>query len=334
MTDLRQQQEFVETLDTSTADLRLQQIFVETLDQLQSTPPDLRLQQIFVETLDLIPRSGSCAATYAQFFVITRQDGTVKRFVVLDKDVTWRGNTYKACGSGDPTAVEAGTGTGAANMQIAGIVDSTDITAAELQAGIYDHATIEIFLADYTDGTYIPEYLHVGQLGSVSTALLGYQAEILTPGTALQQKLGTSYTPECRWTLGQNYGVSGKPGCKVNLAALTVSTSITSVTDRRSFGASGLAQATGYFDAGTMTVTSGNNAGLVREVKRFFSGGSLEVWEMFPYTFTVGDTFTIAPGCDKTRATCISKFSNILNFGGFPDLPGIDRLNKTPDAKL
>jgi uncharacterized phage protein (TIGR02218 family) len=30
----------------------------------------------------------------------------------------------------------------------------------------------------------------------------------------------------------------------------------------------------------------------------------------------------MAPGCDLTRDTCNLKFGNLLNFGGFPDIPG------------
>ena len=30
----------------------------------------------------------------------------------------------------------------------------------------------------------------------------------------------------------------------------------------------------------------------------------------------------IAPGCDLRRATCAGRFNNLLNFGGFPDIPG------------
>jgi uncharacterized phage protein (TIGR02218 family) len=30
----------------------------------------------------------------------------------------------------------------------------------------------------------------------------------------------------------------------------------------------------------------------------------------------------IAPGCDLRRDTCTSRFDNLLNFGGFPDIPG------------
>ncbi len=30
----------------------------------------------------------------------------------------------------------------------------------------------------------------------------------------------------------------------------------------------------------------------------------------------------IAPGCELRRHTCAAKFGNLLNFGGFPDIPG------------
>jgi uncharacterized phage protein (TIGR02218 family) len=38
----------------------------------------------------------------------------------------------------------------------------------------------------------------------------------------------------------------------------------------------------------------------------------------------VGDIFSVEAGCDKTFATCKAKFSNALNFRGFPHLPGND----------
>jgi hypothetical protein len=36
------------------------------------------------------------------------------------------------------------------------------------------------------------------------------------------------------------------------------------------------------------------------------------------------DTFTIRAGCDKRIATCGTKFANVANFRGFPDIPGQD----------
>ena len=44
----------------------------------------------------------------------------------------------------------------------------------------------------------------------------------------------------------------------------------------------------------------------------------------------VADTFNIIAGCDKLAATCKTKFSNMVNFGGFPFIPGNDKMIRTP----
>lgn len=50
------------------------------------------------------------------------------------------------------------------------------------------------------------------------------------------------------------------------------------------------------------------------------------------WDIAVGDTFTITRGCDKTPETCKS-FANYKNYGGFPDVPGMDAILKTPDYR-
>jgi uncharacterized phage protein (TIGR02218 family) len=34
-----------------------------------------------------------------------------------------------------------------------------------------------------------------------------------------------------------------------------------------------------------------------------------------------GEVMTVYPGCNRTLATCYSRFDNVLNFGGFPGMP-------------
>jgi uncharacterized phage protein (TIGR02218 family) len=42
--------------------------------------------------------------------------------------------------------------------------------------------------------------------------------------------------------------------------------------------------------------------------------------------------FTIYAGCDKRLATCRAKFDNVINFRGFPHMPGNDALRSGPGA--
>lgn len=89
--------------------------------------------------------------------------------------------------------------------------------------------------------------------------------------------------------------------------------------------------ATGYYDGGLITWETGLNAGRTQEIKTW----ALGVLTLFERPFHLpqeGDRFVLHPGCDKTRDTCVSKFSNILNFRGEPDVPGQDTYYATPNA--
>jgi uncharacterized phage protein (TIGR02218 family) len=45
-----------------------------------------------------------------------------------------------------------------------------------------------------------------------------------------------------------------------------------------------------------------------------------------------GDAILLTAGCDKRLETCRYKFSNALNFQGFPHVPADDWLMATPSA--
>jgi uncharacterized phage protein (TIGR02218 family) len=76
----------------------------------------------------------------------------------------------------------------------------------------------------------------------------------------------------------------------------------------------------GYYDLGTVTFETGPNVGISRTVRQ--STGSALIF-VFPLENApvVGDQFKAYPGCDLTKATCESKFSNLDNFRGFPFVP-------------
>ena len=127
------------------------------------------------------------------------------------------------------------------------------------------------------------------------------------------------YAAACDATLGD-------ARCGVNLPALQVSGSVTSVTSRRQFADSTKAQAADYFGAGVITWTAGLNTGLRMEV-RDFSAASFTLSLPMPFDIAVGDSFTVVPGCRKRRTEdCSAKYSNVINFRGFPDVPLNDKV--------
>jgi hypothetical protein len=81
----------------------------------------------------------------------------------------------------------------------------------------------------------------------------------------------------------------------------------------------------GYFDYGKMIMTSGASIGIAQDVKSSVVGQ----WTLqlpFPRGVEVGDSYTMIAGCDKSGPTCVTKFSNKVNFRGEDKLPGIDKI--------
>jgi uncharacterized phage protein (TIGR02218 family) len=105
----------------------------------------------------------------------------------------------------------------------------------------------------------------------------------------------------------------------VDPAAYTFTGAVTSVETNKWKFTTNLSNATGYFDAGVLTWSTGNNAGLSVTIKTQTSG-QLEVYIPTAFTIQIGDTFSVQAGCDKTAAVCTSKFSNLNNYGGFPHI--------------
>lgn len=110
--------------------------------------------------------------------------------------------------------------------------------------------------------------------------------------------------------------------CGVNRAAFTSSGAATSASSlgRTQFD-TGLGQAAGFFDLGTLTFSSGANTGASRTVKSHAAGGGLTLLSPLPAPVSVGDAFTIVPGCDGTQSVCTNKFNNLARFKGQPYIP-------------
>lgn len=77
---------------------------------------------------------------------------------------------------------------------------------------------------------------------------------------------------------------------------------------------------TTLFNQGTLVGLTGLNTGYKRTITLIDAG---VIYLLHPWIFTVsvGDTFTILPGCDHTLATCTDTFNNLEHFGGFPYIP-------------
>lgn len=263
--------------------------------------------------------------TLAYLVKITRTDGVVKAFTTFDQNLVISGTTYKADGALTPSAVQSTSGLSTDNLEITGILNSSDITDSDIENGLYDHARIDIYVCNWADLTQGTVQLRRGWIGNVSLSGGHYVAEVRGLHDLLQRPIGSYYTAECRYNLGDS-------SCTVNIAALTVTGLVSTVTDHANFADYTRTEVTGFFNYGKLTWTSGANNGLSMEVKNWDNPTlAFTLWLPMPNAIQVGDTYTVYPGCDKRFTTCKSKFSNAVNFGGFPYIPGVGNILKYPD---
>jgi uncharacterized phage protein (TIGR02218 family) len=218
--------------------------------------------------------------------------------------------------------VTAQLGLAVAGSEISGALADEALTEAELAAGRYDAAAIEIFLVDWSEPSLFV-LLSKGSLGEVRREGLAFAAEIRGLSDRLNQESGRRYIATCSADLGDSR-------CAINLAnpAYVGVGAVTVLNGTSSFLASGLdAFADSWFSAGRLVWTSGANLGLAVEVKshRLVTAGvAIDLWQAMPETLAVGDTFSVTAGCDKRFNTCRDRFGNGVNFRGFPHIPGND----------
>jgi len=242
-------------------------------------------------------------------------DGTVFGFTSHDQDLVIDGLTYEANAGFSPTAVETSNNLATDNMELEGVMDSTRIDPADIMAGRFDHAKITVFLCNWKNLSDPMLTVRKGFIGEIKYGPNRYQTEALGLTTALQQDAGELYQKICRADLGDSK-------CQVNMTALTVSGTVANVYSDAYFSTD-LAQADAFFDYGNLTFTSGNNNGRKCEVKAY-ADGEVKLFIKAPQSVQIGDTFTIAAGCDRNFSTCRDRFANQVNFRGEPSVPGND----------
>jgi len=254
---------------------------------------------------------------------ITLRDTTVKGYTSHTRDLTFSSQLYKASSGYTPTAIEQSSDLAVDNLEIQGFLDNAEITEAELMAGRWDYALVEIFRVNYADLSMGKDVLKVGRLGEVQMKVGQFVAELRGLSQHMTTQIVELTTPHCRADLGD-------ARCGVTLASFTVAGTVTTATSRKQFTDSSRGEGTGTYNGGMVTFTSGLNNGLKMEVKTFTAGGVVVLFLNLPYNIQVGDTYSMSRGCDKTLSTCINTYGQVANFRGEPHIPGIDKIMQGP----
>lgn len=271
--------------------------------------------------------------TLARCVKITRRDGMVFAFTSHDTPITVGGVTYSATEGFQSTAVDTKSDFSVDNTDISGVFDDEAITVSDLRAGLFDFADVHLFLANW-NAAQGPLKIRRGKLGEVVSSPQGwFTVELRGLTQLLSQQIVELYGPMCRADL-----FDGR--CALDAADYTSLGHVTTVTDETTAivtldTLSSKYQANdGWFANGLIHWLTGENAGRSVEILTWSeSTGTLGFHVPNSFPMTIGDTFSITPGCDKSLETCRDKFNNLLNRRGEGYLPGDDQVFYYPDPQ-
>lgn len=261
--------------------------------------------------------------TIAFCWRLERRDGVCLGFTTHDRDLTRDGLVYRAAPGMLPSAVSLTDGFDADALDIGGALSSDAITAADLDAGRWDGAAVELFMIDWEQPDGARVAVARGEIGDVAVTGNGFTAELRGPTALLERPVVEQTSPECRARLGDKR-------CRVDMAGRVRITRIAAVIDEEIVEVTDAAPGDAYA-YGRLRWIGGANSGLESAVLSS-AGVRLTLREPPPFAAAAGDLVEIAEGCDKALATCAGRFGNVVNFRGEPHLPGLDLLTRYPGA--
>ncbi|PJI92146.1 putative phage protein (TIGR02218 family) [Yoonia maricola] len=260
-------------------------------------------------------------------WLIRRLDGTALGFTDHDASLQFDGIVFAPQSGLSARAIASTTGLSINNTEAFGVLSDDAITEADILAGRYDGATVQVWLVCWDD-VAARKTLFRGSLGEITRGAGGFEAELHGLTEVLNQTQGRTYMKTCGAVLGD-----ARCRFAVDQASYRLDYTLTTATDGQVFTLEGVENFNaGWFESGLLEVLTGAAAGLKDVIKSDVGEGDrvLTLWSPLNAVIVPGDVLRVTAGCDKTAATCREKFDNFLNYQGFPDMPGEDWMVSVP----
>lgn len=270
------------------------------------------------------------ATTVCRAWSITRRDGVVLGFTDHDRDLEFDGKLFRSNWGFAARAVEQTTGLSVDNTEVVGVLSDPAIREEDIALGRFDRAEVLIWQVNWV-APQMRRLIFRGSLGEIERTGRAFRAELRGLADQLQVPGGRAYQKPCSAVLGD-------ASCKVDLSDPGFSSEAQVVAIERGTELTLPEQVhpEGWFAGGRLRVLDGVASGVAGIVKRDRSVAGqrvIELWETISAGFGPGDLVRIEAGCDKRMATCREKFDNMLNYRGFPDIPGDDWLVSYPTRR-
>lgn len=270
----------------------------------------------------LLAHLGLGVTTTCRCWALTRRDGVVMGFTDHDRALAFEGIAFRPDTGLSALALQQTTGLSVDNTEALGALSDAAIREADIEAGRYDGAELRAWLVNWQD-VDARALIFRGKMGELRRAGGAFEAELRGLTDALNVPLGRVYQKSCSAILGDR-------DCTFDLdtPGYVSERPAEAVEENRvfRFGEMG-GFSEDWFRHGVIRVLSGAATGLIGLIKRDRMEGAgrvIELWQPLGVQVVAGDALRIEAGCDKRMETCQFKFDNLLNFQGFPDIPGDD----------
>lgn len=262
-------------------------------------------------------------------------DGSILAVTDHDEPITFNlgdgATTYSPSTGILPSDLSLSTGFDPDDVEVTGPITEDGLTTlAAVIGGRFDEAAARLFQIDWSTLASGPVRLLRGRVARSDVEGSRFKLTVHSEVSKYSQSVGRSITGYCDAEFGD---------ARCGFTPFELAATVASVTDERAFTVTFAGTyANDFFNRGTVSFGSGALVG-IRPVEIFdwFSGGAIALWIPLPEAPQVGDTLTIRQGCSKVRSsedpaqpTCMS-YDNVINFRGFPDVPGSDKALRYPN---
>lgn len=159
---------------------------------------------------EMAARIESGAAMLCHVWLLTRSDGIRMGFTDHDRDLMIDGVVCGAEAGWTRGVMESATGA-VGMVSIAGGLDHAAVTAEDLEAGLYDGATVDLFRVDWARPD-LKVALWRGRLAKIRREGEAFTADLEGPLAALERVVGRTFGRNCDAELGDGR-------CGVDLSA-------------------------------------------------------------------------------------------------------------------
>jgi len=235
---------------------------------------------------------------------------TTWRYTSADQDIIWEGDTFKSIAIQDDGVVQGGSSSNDMTIHC-----QADLPVVDLFRSTPPADSIWLTVRRFHEEDNAAVIYWKGTIANCRKVAGG--AEAVIAGQALSASFNRDGLRLC-WTKGCQHMLYDS-GCRVNRDDFKVIAEVTSKTGT-SITVDDSGHPVGWYDGGFVEWTA-TDEGMVdrRGIELSISGNELQLFGLTDRV-EVGMMVSLFAGCARDGATCLNKFSNHDNYGGFEQM--------------